>query len=174
MASASIQFFGSFKVNFWYKLAIYLGSALLVLAFVFDKNANAANYTSFGIWSLVLGSAVWIIDDTIFALGNIKHSELSYAGDQIKNVKMTFLVEDMTNEELERIRNKKVTRWITFDNPDGTRDKCSKCHKTDLFEVLTLTSDGWLLFRCSECKAEFKGNASQLTGVRFNPDADLV
>ncbi|MDA4124674.1 MAG: hypothetical protein OK438_04390 [Thaumarchaeota archaeon] len=70
MANASIDVLGSFKLNHWYKLAIYLGAVLIILGFVFVNNSNVAKYTSFAVDSLVLGLIVWMLDDTIYAIGS--------------------------------------------------------------------------------------------------------
>ncbi len=78
MASASIDVLGSFKVNQWYKLAIYLGAVLLILTFVLAGNSNTAKYTSFAVKSLVLGLIVWITDDTLYAYGSAKIEEEHY------------------------------------------------------------------------------------------------
>ena len=78
MANASIDILGSFKLNHWYKLAIYLGAVLIILSFVFVNNSNASKYTSFAVDSLVLGLIVWILDDTIYAIGSSRIDEAHY------------------------------------------------------------------------------------------------
>jgi len=70
MANTSIDVLGSFKLNHWYKLAIYLGAVLIILTFVFVNNSNLARYTSFGVVSLVLGLIVWMLDETIYTISN--------------------------------------------------------------------------------------------------------
>jgi hypothetical protein len=69
MANASIDILGSFKLNRWYKLAIYLGSVLIILGFVFVNNSNVAKYNGFAVESLILGLIVWMLDDTIYVIG---------------------------------------------------------------------------------------------------------
>lgn len=85
MANASIDILGSFKLNHWYKLAIYLGAVLIILSFVFVNNSNVAKYTGFAVDSLVLGLIVWMIDDTLIIYGNIKDQEERY--DKLKVAK---------------------------------------------------------------------------------------
>lgn len=82
MANASIDILGSFKLNHWYKLAIYLGAVLIILSFVFVNNSNLSKYTGFAVDSLVLGLIVWILDDTLYVIGNWRE-EVAY-GDQAK------------------------------------------------------------------------------------------
>jgi hypothetical protein len=83
MANASIDILGSFKLNHWYKLAIYLGAVLIILGFVFVNNSNVAKYNSFAVDSLVLGLIVWILDDTLFVIGRSRIDE-AY-GDRAKD-----------------------------------------------------------------------------------------
>jgi hypothetical protein len=71
------------------------------------------------------------------------------------------------SEELNRIRRKSVDRWINFTSPDGTSMKCPKCGISVWFEVLTLTNDGYLLFRCMSCKAEIIGDMTECAGASF-------
>ena len=78
MTSASVDILGSFKLNQWYKLAIYLGAVLIILSFVFAGNSNAEKYTGFAVDSLVLGLIVWIVDDTLYAYGSAKIEEEHY------------------------------------------------------------------------------------------------
>ena len=75
MSSASIDILGSFKLNNWYKLAIYLGAVLIILGFVFVNNSNVTKYTSFAVESLILGPVVWILDDTLYAIGSSRIDE---------------------------------------------------------------------------------------------------
>jgi len=78
MANASIDILGSFKLNRWYKLAIYLGAILIILGFVFVNNSNVARYTSFAEESLVLGLIVWMLDDSLYVIGNWRE-EVAYS-----------------------------------------------------------------------------------------------
>lgn len=88
MASASVDILGSFKLNHWYKLAIYLGAVLIILSFVFVNNSNVARYTSFAVDSVILGSIVWISDDTLFAYGRVREEELeNYDGSKLRSAK---------------------------------------------------------------------------------------
>ena len=59
----------------WYKLAIYLGAVLFILGFVFVNNSNVTKYTSFAVESLILGLVVWILDDTLYAIGSSRIDE---------------------------------------------------------------------------------------------------
>jgi hypothetical protein len=77
MANASIDFLSGLKLNEWYKLAIYLGSALIILSFVFVNNSNVSKYTDFGVESLILGVLVWTIDETIVNYGEIRQERIS-------------------------------------------------------------------------------------------------
>jgi hypothetical protein len=72
LANASIDIIGSFRLNHWYKLAIYLGAVLIILGFVFVGNSNVAKYTGFAVESLVLGLIVWMLDDTLRAYGEVR------------------------------------------------------------------------------------------------------
>lgn len=78
MTSASIDILGSFKLNHWYKLAIYLGAVLIILAFIFPNNSNAGTYNHFAVESLVLGLIVWIVDDTLYVFGQAREAEEHY------------------------------------------------------------------------------------------------
>lgn len=72
------------------------------------------------------------------------------------------------SDELERIRTKPVTKHIEFLNADGSKTKCEKCSKSTLFDILALTSDGYLLYRCPNCGQEFAGDTSRLDGLLLN------
>jgi hypothetical protein len=87
MPSASIDVLGSFKLNQWYKLAIYLGAVLIILSFVFVNNSNVSKYTSFGVYSLVLGLLVWILDDSVYTAGKVKDDDLFSDIDKKENIK---------------------------------------------------------------------------------------
>ena len=78
MAGASVDILGSFKVNQWYKLAIYVGAVLIILGFVFVNNPNLTKYTDFAVESLVLGLIAWILDDTLRAYGEVRIDEERY------------------------------------------------------------------------------------------------
>lgn len=99
MPNASIDILGSFKLNHWYKLAIYLGAVLIILGFVFVNNPNVSKYTSFAVDSLVLGLIVWILDDTLYAVGSLRIDE-AY-GDRAK--------QDTAKNTLAAIY---IVRWI--------------------------------------------------------------
>jgi hypothetical protein len=49
---------------------------LIILTFVFVNNSNVARYSSFAVDSLVLGSIVWILDDTLYAFGNMRYEQI--------------------------------------------------------------------------------------------------
>jgi hypothetical protein len=65
----AIDILSNFKVNNWYKLAIYLGAVLIILSFVFVNNSDVTKYTNFAVESLILGSLAWVAEDTIRAYG---------------------------------------------------------------------------------------------------------
>ena len=90
LASTSIDILGSFKLNQWYKLAIYLGAVLIILSFVFVNNSNVARYNSFAVDSLVLGLIVWILDDTLYAYGKLKEWEEHYDSSKLEVTKNTM------------------------------------------------------------------------------------
>jgi uncharacterized membrane-anchored protein len=90
MPNASIDILGSFKLNHWYKLAIYLGAVLIILSFVFVNNSNVSQYTSFAVDSLVLGLIVWILDDTIYAIGSLSVDEAYSDHNKHENTKHTL------------------------------------------------------------------------------------
>lgn len=78
MTNTSIDILGSFKLNHWYKLAIYFGAVLMILGFVFPNNSYAADYNSSAVQSLILGLLVWILDDALYFLGNAREAEEHY------------------------------------------------------------------------------------------------
>jgi hypothetical protein len=90
LANASIDILGSFKLNHWYKLAIYLGAVIIILSFVFVNNSNLARYTSFAVDSLVLGLVVWILDDTLYAYGKVREEEAHYDNAKLDVAKNTL------------------------------------------------------------------------------------
>lgn len=61
-----------------------------------------------------------------------------------------------------------MPKYTSFSNPDGSLDKCSDCNLSEWFEILGITSDGYLLYKCVNCGHKYYGDAMDLAGLSYH------
>ena len=67
----NLKFLESFKIDFWYKLLIYISAIMLIVSELFISESGISVFFNFAKWSLLIGLMGWFIEVLMLFFGTL-------------------------------------------------------------------------------------------------------